>query len=78
MRIYYHKFYNKLILILSNKVNSFHIIILNFIINLSFTKNSYINKIYDIILMLINKLTKHVTYIIIIKNLKINEFINIL
>ena len=78
MRIYYYKSYNELILISLNDVNSFHIMILNFIINLSSAKNSYINKIYNIILMLINKLTKHATYIIIIKNLKINEFINIL
>ena len=78
MRIYYYKLYNKLILILSNNVNSFYIIILNFIINLSFARNLYINKICDFILILINKLIKHVTYIIIIKNLKINEFINII
>ena len=78
MRIHYHKLYNKLILISLNDVNSFHTMILNFIINLSFAKNSYINKIYDVILMLINKLTKHVTYIIITKNLKIENFINIL
>ena len=78
MRIYYHKFYNELILILLNNVNSFHIIILSFISNLLFINNLYINKIYDFILILINKLIKHVTYIIIIKNLKINEFINII
>ena len=36
MRIYYYKFYNKLILILSNNVNLFYIITLNFIINLLF------------------------------------------
>ena len=59
-------------------MNLFYIIILNFIINLSFIKNLYINKIYNFILTLINKLTKHVTYIIIIKNLKINKFINII
>ena len=78
MRIHYYKFYNKLILILLNNVNLFHIIILNFIINLSFIKDLYINKIYDFILILINKLTKYATYIIIINNLKINKFINIM
>ena len=64
-------------LISSNNVNSFHTIILNFIINLSLTRNSYINKICDVILMLINKLTKYVTYITITKNLKIDNFANI-
>ena len=78
MRIYYYKFYNKLILILLNNVNLFYIIILNFIINLSFARNLYINKIYDFVLILINKLIKHATYIIIIKNLKINKFVNII
>ena len=78
MRIYYYKFYNELILILLNNVNSFHIITLNFITNLLFTKNLYINKIYDFILILINKLIKYVTYITIIKDLKINKFINII
>ena len=78
MRIHYYKSYNELILILLNNVNLFYIIILNFIINLSFAKDLYINKICDFILILINKLIKHVTYIIIIKDLKINEFINII
>ena len=65
-------------LISLNNVNSFHTIILNFITDLSFIKNSYINKICDAILMLINKLTKYITYITITKNLKINNLINIL
>ena len=78
MWIYYYKFYNKLILILLNNVNSFHIIILNFIINLLSARDLYINKIYDFILISINKLTKHVTYIIIIKNIKNKRFINII
>ena len=78
MRIYYHKLYNKLMLISLNNVNSFYIVILNFIINLLFAKDSYINKTCDVILILINKLTKHAMYITIIKNLKINNFVNIL
>ena len=78
MRIYYYKFYSELILILTNNVNSFYIIILNFIINISFAKDLYINKTYDIILNLINKFMKYVIYIIIIKNLKANRFIDIL
>ena len=78
MRVYYYKFYNELILILTNNVNSFYIIILNFIINISLTRDLYINKTYNIILILINKFTKYATYIIIIKNLKANKLINIL
>ena len=78
MRVYYYKFYNELILILTNNVNSFYIIILNFIINISPIRDLYINKINNIILILINKFTKYVIYIIIIKNFKANKFINIL
>ena len=78
MRIHYYKSYNELILILSNNVNSFHIIILNFIINLLFAKDSYINKTCDFILILINKLIKYATYITIIKDLKVDKFINII
>ena len=64
-------------LISLNNINSFHIITLNFIINLLSAKNSYINKTYDVILMLINKLIKYVTYITITKNLKIDKFVKI-
>ena len=78
MRVYYYKFYNKLILISLNNINLFYIIILNFIINLLFARNLYIEKICDFILILINKLIKYITYITIIKDLKINEFINII
>ena len=59
-------------------MNLFHIMILNFITDLSFVRNSYIDKICDVILMLINKLTKHVTYVIITKNLKIDNLVDIL
>ena len=78
MRIYYHKYYNELILILSNYINSFYIKTLTFIINLLSARDLYINKICDFILILINKLIKHATYIIVIKNLKINKLINII
>ena len=78
MRSYYYKFYNELMLISLNNVNLFYIIILNFIIYLLFTINSFFNKICDIILILINKLLKYITYITITKILKINKFINIL
>ena len=64
--------------ILLNSINLFYIIILDFIINLLFIRNLYINKIYDTILILIDKLIKYIIYIIITKNLKINNLINIL
>ena len=74
MRIYHYKLYNKFNFISSNDENSFYIIIINFIIDMSFAKNLYINKINNVILILMNKLTKHVIYIIIIKNLNVKNF----
>ena len=78
MRVHYHKSYNNLIIIFSENVKSFYIVIMNFIINMFSAKNSYIKKISDAILILINKLIKHVTYIAIIKNLNAENLINIL
>ena len=46
--------------------------------NILSARDSYINKIYNIILVLIDKLTKHVIYIITIKNLKINKLANLI
>ena len=78
MRVHYYKFYNNLIVILSENVKSFHIVIMNFVINIFSAKNSYTEKISDAILILINKLIKHATYIVIIKNLNAENLINIL
>ena len=51
---------------------------MNFIINMSLTKNLYINKINDVILILMNKLTKHAIYIAIIKSLNVKNFAKLL
>ena len=78
MRIYYHKLYKKLFLILSNNVISFHIITLTFIINMSSARDLYMKKTCDVILIMIDKIIKHATYVIILIILKIDKFINIL
>ena len=62
----------------SNNVISFYIVTLNFIINMPSARDSYTKKICDIILIMIDKITKHATYVIIIINLKINEFVDVL
>ena len=74
VRVHHHKSYNELNFISSNDKDLFHIIIINFIIDMSSTKNLYINKINDAILMLMNKLIKHATYIATIKNLNAKNF----
>ena len=78
MRVYHHKSYKKLSLISSNDVISFHIMILNFIINMPSARDSYMEKTCDIILIMIDKIIKHATYVIITINLKVDEFVNIL
>ena len=74
VRVHHHKSYNKLNFISSNDEDSFHTMIMNFIINMLSRKNSYINKINNAILILMNKLTKHATYIAMIKNLNTKDF----
>ena len=78
MRMHYYKSYKKLFSILSNNVISFHIVTLNFITNMLSARDSYIKKTCDAILIMIDKITKHATYIAITINLKIDKFINIL
>ena len=78
MRVYYYKSYKKLISISSDNVNLFHTIIINFITNILFARDSYINKIYNIILVLIDKLIKYIIYVITIKNLKIDKLTNLI
>ena len=75
MRIHYYKLYKNLFFISLNNVKSFTIIILNFITNMLFAKEFYVNKIYNVILILINKLLKHITYININKILNAKKFI---
>ena len=41
-------------------------------------RNSYINKTYNIILVLIDKLTKYVIYIATIKDLKVDKLVDII
>ena len=78
VRVHHHKLYNKFNFISSNDEDSFHIIIMNFIIDMSSTRNLYIDKINDAILILMNKLMKHATYIATIKNLNAKNFAKLL
>ena len=78
MRIHQHKFYDNMITISSKKKQSFDTIIMNFITNMSFARDFYIEKINDSILILINKLTKYAMYISITKTLNAISFANLL
>ena len=78
MRIHYYKSYKELFSISLNNVISFYIVTLNFITNMLSARDLYIKKTCDVILIIIDKIIKHVTYIIITINLKVDKFIDIL
>ena len=77
IRIHRHKSY-KILFLISLNFKSFYIVIMNFITNILSTKNSYIEKINNAILILFNKFIKYVIYISIIKNLNVENFTNII
>ncbi len=76
--MHHHKLYEKLMFISSENMNSFHMMIMNFITDMFFAKNSYIEKTSDVILIMINKLIKHVIYISTIKDLNVERLANLL
>ncbi len=78
VQVHHHKLYEKLMFISSENVNSFHIMIMNFITDMLSAKNSYIEKTSNAVLIIINKLIKHVIYILTIKDLNIKKFMNLL
>ena len=51
---------------------------MNFIIDMLSIRNFYINRTYDIILVLIDKLIKYITYIATIKDLKVDRLVDII
>ncbi len=78
VQVHHHKFYEKLMFISSESVNSFHMIIINFITDMLSAKNSYIEKTSDAILIMIDKLIKHAIYISMIKDLNVKRLANLL
>ena len=76
--MYYYKLYSKLILIPLSSITPFYAITIDFIIDIPPIRDVYIGKTYNIILVLINKLTKYVIYIATIKDLIINSLVNII
>ncbi len=78
VRVHHHKLYEKLTFISSESVNSFHTMIMNFITDMLSAKNSYIEKTSDVILIMIDKLSKHTIYISTIKDLNVERLANLL
>jgi len=54
--VHHHKLYEKLMFIFSESMNSFHMMIMNFITDMLSAKNLYIEKTSNVILIMINKL----------------------
>ncbi len=78
VQVHHHKFYEKLMFIFSESVNSFYMMIMNFITDMLFAKNLYIEKTSNVILIMIDKLIKHIIYILMIKDLNIKRLVNLL
>ena len=76
--MYYYKLYSKLTLIPLGGITPFYTITIDFIIDIPPAKDVYIGKTYNIILVLIDKLTKHVIYIVTIKDLIANSLADII
>jgi len=49
VQVHHHKLYEKLMFIFSESVNLFHMMIMNFITDMLFAKNLYIEKTSDVI-----------------------------
>ena len=67
-----YKFYDDLSIISFNEIQLFYTMTMNFIIDSS-TRNFYTRKINDAILILIDKLIKHAIYLIVNKNLNVEN-----
>ena len=76
--MYYYKLYSKLTLIPLGSITPFYTITIDFIIDIPPTRDVYIGKTYNIILVLVDKLTKYVTYIAIIKDLIVDSLVDII
>ena len=76
--IHHHKSYDFLKSISFDDEKSFIMMIMDFIINLSFAKNSYTKKTNDSILMFVNKFIKFTTYVATIKILNAEKLIDLL
>jgi hypothetical protein len=76
--MYYYKLYSKLTLIPLGGTTPFYTITIDFIIDIPPTKDVYIGKTYNAILVLVNKLMKYITYIAIIKDLIVNSLVDII
>ncbi len=78
VQVHHHKLYEELMFISSKSMNSFYMMIMNFITDMLFAKNLYIEKTSDVILIMIDKLIKHVIYISTIKDLNVKKLVNLL
>ena len=77
VQIHRYKLY-KVLFLISLNFKLFYIVIMNFITNISSTKDSYIEKTNDVILTLLDKLIKYVIYISIIKDLNAKDLANVI
>ena len=78
VRVHYHKLYSKLASIPPGDVNPFDTVTMDFITDLPPARDPYTNKTSDAILVLVDKLTKHATYIATTKDLDAESLADIM
>ena len=76
--MYHYKLYSELTLIPLSGITPFYTVTIDFIIDMPPTRDVYTGKTYNAILVLIDKLTKHVTYIATIKDLTADSLIDVI
>ena len=77
MRIHRHKLY-EMFFSISLNLQLFYIVTMNFIIDMFFAKNLYIEKTNDLILIFFDELIKYAIYILTTKNLNAKNLVNIM
>ena len=78
VRVHHHKLYSELVSISLDSINSFYTIIMNFITDMPSARDLYSDNTHNAILILVDKLTKYVTYIVTDKELDASGLANIM
>ena len=76
--MHHYKLYSELALIPLGGTKPFYTITIDFITDMPPARDVYIGKTYNIILVLVDKLTKYITYIVTTKDLKADSLVDII
>jgi hypothetical protein len=76
--VHHYKLYSELTLIPLGGTTPFYTVTIDFIIDIPPARDAYTGKTCNIILVLVNKLTKYVTYIATIKDLTADSLADVI